>query len=242
MQSLHVSFVDFLQPLTSGARSLLLGIKELDNLLCGLRQGDFIVFHGSQMCHVISEQLCVRSQLPHADGGLDSSVVFIDGGNLFDPHLISETARLLGLNPEKTLRNIWISRAFTCYQMVALITERLQPFLDQKDPSLVVISDIASLFCDSDIGISEAKRTFNRLILSLWTLVKERNIVLMVYSLSSRSQRKRRLEQYLLERADIVVGIEDGNPHVKITLEKHPFRPLTSTELCFEEPNFQSQL
>jgi len=177
MQSLYAPFIIPQAPVSS-PKTLTFGIDELDNLLGALEPSDFIVLHGSQMCHDLSELLCVRSQLPCAEGGLDSSVVFIDGGNLFDPYLISENARLVGLESEQTLRNIWISRAFTSYQLVSLITERLRPFLDQKKSRFVVISDIAALFCDSDIGMFEAKRIFNRVTLFLWNLAKERDIIL----------------------------------------------------------------
>jgi len=238
MQSLYAPSIIPQAPVSS-LKTLTFGIAELDNFLGGLGPGDFIVLHGSRICHDLSELMCVRSQLPYAEGGLDSSAVFIDGGNLFDPYLISESARLVGLDPERTLRNMWISRAFTSYQMVSLITERLRPLLDQEKSRLVLVSDIAALFCDSDIGMFEAKRTFNRVTLFLWNLAKKRNVVLAVTSLSSRSKRKRRLEQYLLGRADIVVRVEAGNPHVKIVLEKHPSAPPTSAELSSGEQGVQ---
>ena len=242
MQSLYEPTVILPQPSICGSKTLTFGVDELDWLLGGLRLGELVVFHGSLTCHILSELLCARSQLPCAKGGLNSSVVFIDGGNIFDPYLISETARQLGLNPEETLRNIWVSRAFTGYQLTALITEELPEILDREDSRLVVVSDVAALYCDSDIGIWEAKRTFNRVTLFLWELVRQRNIILVATSLSSRAERKWRLEQYILGRADVVAKVEGGNPHVKITLEKHATKPLDSVELLFGEPNAQSLL
>jgi len=241
MQSLHVPTTYLHRPLDSGMQVLTFGIKELDTLFEGLRCGQFNVFHGSMKCHVLSELLCVRSQLPDAMGGLESSVIFLDGGNLFDPYLISETARLNGLDPEETLKNIWISRAFTSYQMTALITERLSQILDREKSRLVVISEATTLYCDADIGSAEAKKTFNYVTLYLWNLVRERNIILLVTSSSSSSKRKRCLEQYLLGRADVAARVETGNPHIKIFLEKHPSRALASSELL-EEVSAQSRI
>jgi DNA repair protein RadA len=226
----------------SSLGSLTFGIEELDGLLGGLRVGDFAVFHGSWMCNALSELLCIRSQFSTTEGGLESSAVFIDGGNIFDVYFISEASRELGLNPEETLRNIWISRAFTCYQLTTLITEELPMILDREGSRLVVISNITSLYCDPDIGAWEAKRIFNRVTLFLWKLVRQRDIILVATSLSSRAERKWRLEQYLLGRADIAARVEGGNPHVKITLEKHPSNPTGSVERFLGASTIDRQL
>lgn len=236
MQRIQVPSMRFPPLPISSLRSLSFEIEELDRLFGELRRGQLVFFHGSRMSHILSELLCVRSLLSHGNGGLDSPVVFIDGGNIFDPYLISETARLFSLDPEETLRNIWVSRAFTAYQLTALITEKLPEILDREDSKLVVISDIAALYCDSDIGILEAKRTFNLVTLFLWNLVRENNLLLVTTSLSSRGERKRRLEQYLQGRADIAARVDGGNPHVKITLEKHPSKPPASVSLFVGEP------
>jgi len=244
MQSFCAPSLIFPQQSISNLKTLTFGIDELDKLFGGLRLGELVVFHSSWMCHLLSELLCVRSQLPYVKGGLGSTVVFIDGGNIFDPYFISQTARQLSLNPEETLRSIWISRAFTSYQLTALIIEELPKILDREDSRLIVISDITALFCDSDVGIWEARRTFNRVSLFLSELVKQRNTILVVTSLSPRSERKRRLEQYLLGRASVVAMVEAGNPHVKITLERHPSKALTSTsvELFSEKLRIQPLL
>jgi len=99
-----------------------------------------------------------------------------------------------------------------------------------------VVSDIAALYCDSDVGMLEAKRTFNQVTLFLWNLVRENNLLLVTTSLSSRGERKRRLEQYIHGRADIAAKVEAGNPHVKVTLEKHPSKPEASVHLFVGEP------
>jgi len=239
MQELHPPIRNLPRPHVSDIGTLTFGIEIVDRLFGELRWGDFVVFYGSQTCHFFSELLCVRSQLPSVEGGLGSSAVFIDGGNRFDPYMISENARLLGLEPEETLKNIWVSRAFTSYQLTSLITEKLPEVLKWVKPKILVISDIAALYCDSDIGLFEAKRTFNRVVCFLWNMAKERNLLLVVTSFSSTNRRKRLLEQYLLGRSDIAAKVEEGNPHVKLTLEKHPSKPAVSVELFFDEPRNQ---
>jgi hypothetical protein len=230
---------DVHQTAVHDSESLTFGVEVIDKLFGELKMGELVVLHGSELCHVMSELLCVRSWLPSVKGGLGPSVVFVDGGNCFDPYLISENARLQGQEPEETLKNIWISRAFTSYQLTALITEKLPEILNRVKPKFVVVSDVAALYCDSDIGLFEAKRTFNRVVCFLWNLVRERNLLLVATSFSSTNRRKRLLEQYLLGRSDIVAKIEEGNPHVKLTLEKHPSKPTVSVELFFDKPRNQ---
>jgi hypothetical protein len=222
--------------------NLTFGVEPLGLCLGILEPNNLIVLHGSKLCQDLSELLCVYSQLPPVKDKAESSVIFIDGGNHFDPYLISENARLFGLNAEELLKNIWVSRAFTVYQLVSLITEKLVSFIDKKNPRLVVISDIVSLFCNSNIGIFEAKRIFNSIVLFLWKLAKKKNIVFVVTSISSNSDRKQRLELYLFGRADIVIGIDTGEQSAKIMLEKHPFLPSTFKEFYFRSPGNQPLL
>ena len=239
MLNLSSPATGFRQALVHGADSLTFGVEIVDKLFGRLETGELAVLHGSQTCHVLSEMLCVRSQLPSGEGGLGSPAVFVDGCNRFDPYLISENARLLGLDAEEALKNVWVSRAFTSYQLTALITEKLPETLNRVKPKLVVVSDAAALYCDSDIGLFEAKRTFNRVVRFLWTLAKERSFLLIVTSFSSANWRKRLLEQYLLGRSDVAAKVEEGNPHVKLTLEKHPSKSAVSVELLFDEPRNQ---
>ena len=229
----------FRQTLIHDAESLTFGVEVADRLLGRLETGNFVALHGSHACHVLSELLCVRSQLPIREGGLGSPVVFVDGGNRFDPYLVAENARLLGLDPDEALRNVWVSRAFTNYQLTALVTERLPEALSRVKPKLVVVSDPAALYCDSDIGLLEAKRTFNRVARSLWTLAKERSLLLVATSFQSSNWRKRLLEQYLIGRADVAARVEEDAPRVRLTLERHPSKPAVSAELLFDGPRSQ---
>jgi len=242
MQEGQLCFMNFPQLAISSLRTLPLNPENLGKIFRELSPAQLVFFHGSCMAHVFSEFMCVQSQLPCAEGGLDSSVVFVDGGNTFDPYLVSEISRLLDLNPEKTLKNIWVSRAFTGYQLTALITERLPEILDREDSRLVVVSDVATLYCDSDIPMLEARKTFNRVARFLWNLKKERDLLLVVTSLSSGGERRQRLEQYLLGRAEVAARVEEGNPCVKVTFEKHPSKPTASFKFFFEEMSAQSKL
>ena len=45
-------------------------------------------------------------------------VYCLDGGNLFDPWRLTELARAHGLDPEALLERVFVSRAYTCYQLL----------------------------------------------------------------------------------------------------------------------------
>lgn len=126
-------------------RRLSLSVQVLDNIFPGYEVGDFVVMYGDSVSF-ISSNLCVRAEMSPGKGGLDSSVVFVDGGNSFSPYHLAEIARNYGLDSRKALERIYVSRAFTAYQFSSLILERLEPFLKGKRAKLLVASDIASLF------------------------------------------------------------------------------------------------
>jgi hypothetical protein len=76
--------------------SLRVGFREVDEAFRGLKVGEFSVIYGS-LAHFISLLLSVRAQLPIDNGGLNSPVLFVDGGNSFNPYLVAELARSYGV-------------------------------------------------------------------------------------------------------------------------------------------------
>jgi hypothetical protein len=98
----------------------------------------------------LASLLCVQAQLPTQFGGLQSKVIFIDGGNTFRLYQIAKLAQIHQLDPRKVLNNIYISRAFTAYQATPLIMEQLKDAVKKYDAKLAIISDIAGFFLDED--------------------------------------------------------------------------------------------
>jgi len=85
---------------TKTVARLPLGLPLVDDVFPGFELGDFAVIHGATSNLMLFE-FCVRCQLPPAKGGLNSSAVFVDGGNVFNPYVVSEIARGYGLNPKE---------------------------------------------------------------------------------------------------------------------------------------------
>ena len=188
---------------------LAFNIKTVDALLPGFALGDFAVLHGSPAL-ALSMLLCVRAQLPLEKGGLWTNVVFVDGGNSFKLYDASRIAQFCGLDPQGVLERIFISRAFTAYQMTQLIFRRLKRAVEEFSAKLVVISDLPRLYLDEDVPEREAEEVFHQLTCYLAEFVNETAILAVVTHLlpTPSSIRSLLLKEMLCEQADVVASIK----------------------------------
>lgn len=74
------------------------------------------------------------------------TALWLDGMNSFDPYLFSRYARKFGMKPNEALNNVYISRAFTYYQIASLIIEKMWQAIENFHPSLVIITGLMSLY------------------------------------------------------------------------------------------------
>ena len=197
-------------------------IPNIDDLFPGFTIGDFAVLYGSPTILSLSLLLTVRAQLPFQLGGLETNVVFVDGGNTFRLYQISRIAQLSQLDPRQVLKRIIISRVFTAYQMTAIILEKLKEIVDKFDSRLVVISDIAGLYLDKDVSPKEAKDVFNQLTVYLSRFTEENQlIVLATYLPHYPSRRNAFLQEATRGRANVVMSVRPAKFGQQLVLEKH---------------------
>src|SRR4030043_815812 len=154
-------------------------MRNIDQLFTGFVIGDFALLYGSHAVLSLSSLLCVRAQLPPQLGGLGSNVVFLDGGNTFKLYQITRLARLHQLDPKQVLDRIYISRAFTAYQMTSLVLQKLEDAVKSCNAKLVIISDIASMFLDKDVQDEEAKRIFSQVTNRLLNFAREQDVIVV---------------------------------------------------------------
>jgi hypothetical protein len=225
------------QPLLS------LNMRNINDLFPGLALGDFAVLHGSESVLSLASLLCVRAQLPVQLGGLGSNVVFVDGGNTFQLYHVARLARLHRLDPKQALERIYISRAFTAYQMTALVLEKLRETVKRYDAKLVVISDIASFFLDKDVAEIEARRVYNQVTAYLQNFARENNVILVAtYPPHQESRRNSYLHAVTCGRASTVISLRQTRYEREFILEKHPRYVLGSAELPSETLTLDSFL
>jgi hypothetical protein len=213
-------------------QKLYFGDENLDRLFQGFRPRQIIYLHGSEKCLHLAEILCVRAQLPVNKGGIDSKVIFIDGGSGLDVSAVAGLSRQSGQDKTAAPRNIILSRAFTCFQLTNLIETRLEETLEDTASKLVVVSDFPVPYCDQDLEESIAREQFCRALTGLVTIVKSRDAIALVTS--SREEPKQamtRLGLLLKRRCNIAARVVTRGSIIRVILEKHPSALLHSVDI-----------
>ena len=146
---------------------LTLDIPQLDQVLHFLTPNQEVCIAGIYTQNLI-ERLCVRAQLPHRYGGLDTTVLLIDGANSSDIYQCVDFAQQYGLDVKKVLSKIISSRSFTVYQLANLIINELENAIKQYDAKLVIISNLLHFFTnDPYLDTKEMKAILKQVIKSL---------------------------------------------------------------------------
>lgn len=206
-------------------------IENIDDLFPGFILGDFAVLHGSSAVLFLSSLLAVKAQLPYQLGGLETNVLFVDGGNTFRLYDVSTIAQLHELDPRKVLERIFVSRAFTAYQLTSIVFDRLQDTVKKYDSKLIILSDIARLYLDKDVPKREAKDVFSQLTSYLSKFAKEtRVIVVATYPPHSLSKQNMFFKEIIRGRANVVASVKPSQHGQQFVLEKHPFFALGKTD------------
>jgi len=205
---------------------LTFGVEVFDDTLT-LNFGSFIVFQG-QPSHGLCLRLCVRALLPQPLGP-DCDVVFVDGGNNFDPYAVSDYSVQLGLDPDQVLDRIHICRAFTHHQLACALTDKLPYALKEFKASLVVISDITCLFCDPDVrddDKEDALQIFNKTTRTLRALARQHHCLILTTNLE---QRNHQMQSKLVHAAHVLVDMEQHVGLTRFVVLKHPHLPTHTT-------------
>ncbi|HEX7482964.1 MAG TPA: hypothetical protein VF350_05820 [Candidatus Bathyarchaeia archaeon] len=211
-----------------------LNIRSVNEVFPGFAFGDFAVLQGSVLS--FASLLCVKAQLPMQLGGLESSVIFIDGGNNFRLYQIAQLTQIHHLNPKKVLDNIYISRAFTAYQATSLITHQLKDAIKAYNSKLVIISDIAGFFLDKDIPEYEAQRIFSQVITYLSNFAREtQTIIIATYPPHADTTRNNYLQTLTWKKANVVLTLRKTSYARQFALEKHHYLTRGVAELPLED-------
>lgn len=173
--------------------------------------------------------------MPPQLGGLGSNIIFIDGGNTFRLYQITRLAQLHQLDPKKVLDRIYISRAFTAYQMTSLIMQKLEDAVKNCNAKLVIVSDIAAMFLDKDVQDEEAKKIYSQVTTRLSNFAREQDVIVVAaYPPQRDSRRNLYLQTLTCGRANVVLALRQTKYDREIVLEKHPTFMLGSAALSSE--------
>lgn len=194
------------------------GVDAIDRILV-LKKGQLVYLQG-EPSHALSLLLCVRATLP-IPKGIDSDVVFIDAGNIFDAYAISQHAINIGLDLAKIQERIHLSRAFTHHQVCNLIMDKLPVALEEYKASVAVVSDVTALFCDPDVrDKKESIDIFRKSIRFIAETAEDHNMLIIVTNLKARNKS---MEDTLTTTAHVSASIKEKATYTQLTVTRHPF-------------------
>jgi hypothetical protein len=125
------------------------------------------------------------------------------------------------------LERIFVSRAFTAYQLTSLIMEKLEETVDSLGSRLVIISDVTGLFSDKDVPKREALEVFNQLTFFLPRFAEEKQVIFVATCLPQCDLRRNIFfRAALYGRANVVLSFRQSRYEKKLVLEKHPVSDL----------------
>ena len=115
------------------------------NILPALQPGSLVAVYANR---------AARDEISHvaAELALRGPVTVLDGGNRFQAYRIAHLLRLRTTEVTEAANRLFIRRAFTCYQMLAL----LENTPNVQQPHLVL--DLLSTFYDDHVQTHEALR------------------------------------------------------------------------------------
>ncbi len=219
-----------------GERTVRTLIPVLDSFIGGLRQGSLtLIDSADRMVFDLTNILCVNGV-----GMLDKDVVWIDGGNSVDPYDIGRICRRFGRDRDEVLGSIQVARAFTAYQLVSLIDERLEDEVERTDAGMVVLSCLPDLFLDKEMRWSESYSLLRRCVETALNLTKKKGLVTLITNLGLMKMMQRKsLKGLFYETADDVIRIERASRALRISLPNRQewmiYHPVPRYQTTLEE-------
>ncbi|MCZ6724964.1 MAG: hypothetical protein O6846_01895 [Thaumarchaeota archaeon] len=195
----------------------------VDSLIGGLGRHNVTFIKGSIGIEV-AERYCLRAQLPEELGGLAGNSLFIDGGNSFDAYLFTSIAREYELDFDVALNKLIISRAFTPYQLLELVSNDSDEIFEIYQPCLLVISDIFHLFTQ-DIEEDEARRIMHEIGCAVRRTSQKKQVPILITSVN----RADRLELLFRDYCNVEAEFYREKNQIISKLLKHPSKKACET-------------
>lgn len=82
----------------------------------------------------------------------------LDGGNCFNIYTVAQALRRGGANVRLALGRIQVARAFTCYQMAAMVCQEPMRAAASEDVAPLMVLDFLNTFQDENVSLGERKR------------------------------------------------------------------------------------
>ncbi len=130
---------------------------------------------------------------------LRGPLYLLDCGNRSNMYRVARTLRALTDDPVAVMRNIRLSRAFTCYQVVALLE-----IAASRPAAPVLVLDLLATFMDESVQVQESNMLFNCALQLLSVLGQSTPVVISAKPLLSISAPRSGLLEQLKEAATVI--------------------------------------
>jgi Rad51 len=194
-------------------------VRFIDNLIGGLKHDSIVFLKGSRTATLLAERYCLRAQLPEGLGGLAGCAYFLDGGNSFDVYHFTSIAKEHRLDLDSALNRLVITRAFTAYELLQLVSKDATDVFDAYNPRLLVVSDAFGLLTQ-DIDADEGIRIMRGVGRAVRKISEERQVPILVTASSGAGQ----LGFFFQDYCDTVLELNEHYDKVEMNLLKHPSR------------------
>lgn len=157
-------------------------------------------------------------------------IAVADGGNWFNIHAIINFARAAQCNPDELLRQLFVSRSFTCYQMEQTITQLLPGFLKSIHSNAAFLFGLLDTLYDEQAPFREVQHILRRILAALQAM-KSNGVSFLVTCLDRSIVPKERNQLFatLAGAMDHVYRLEyDDRQRPLLVLEHRSTTPGTS--------------
>jgi hypothetical protein len=131
---------------------------------------------------------------------LRGPLAVLDGGNCFNLYTVAQALRRGGADARQALGRIQVARAFTCYQMAALVCQALTNPAAPEPAAPLMVLDFLNTFQDENVALGERKR----LLRSILPALRQRCQVAPIL-VSIRKETPEFME-ILAETSDVLIG------------------------------------
>ncbi|MGH2639232.1 MAG: hypothetical protein ACRDF4_08150 [Rhabdochlamydiaceae bacterium] len=207
----------------------LLGLRfgnRIDQLLgAGLNQKTLTYVYGKNANYLLN-LLC-----GNAISTYEGHAIFFDAGNSFDPYLIVREYNLKNKDSqaaESLLKSIYLSRAFTCHQLVNLVTIKLKKITASDSRiNTILVSGIDSVFSEEDSTKQEIEKLQFLIASALKEIATDKGNG-VIYTIASSNKFCRDM----LARSDVAIKLlQDKDGKDKALLAKHYAKQSASIEV-----------
>ena len=157
------------------------GISEIDELIGGLHAGQLTAFIGkSSLLSTLLNRICFNTfDMFH------SPTVVLDAGNRLNPFMLARFARMNMISEKELLKQVYLSRACTVYQLTDLLESHVQSLVQRIRPVTVVLTGLFSLLDDASVSHEERTQLLQLIMRQMRALAETYHVAMVLIDTSA---------------------------------------------------------